>query len=194
VYSFLGKIATIILKIFSHIEVKNLDKLPKDTGFIISCNHIGWVDIVGLGVAILPNQINFMAKKELFQNSLSAKFLGSLNAFPVDRENPGTSSIKIPVQLLKEGKVVGIFPSGTRDDNAPLKRGAVTIANIAKVPIVPAAYTGPTTLKELIKGKKITIIIGDPFSISVRGKEAMIEATSELSVRIKNLEEEITQE
>ena len=81
-YSFFANFATIILKIFSHIKVKNLDKLPKDTGFIISCNHIGWVDIVGLGVAILPKQINFMAKKELFQNKLSAKFLGSLNAFP----------------------------------------------------------------------------------------------------------------
>lgn len=191
VYSFIGNLAAIILKTLTKIEVENLNKLPKDTGFIISCNHIGWVDIVGLGVAILPNQINFMAKKELFQNKLLAKFMGSLNAFPVDRENPGTSSIKIPVKLLKEGKIVGIFPSGTRDDNAPLKRGAVTIANLSKVPIIPAAYTGPTTLKELLKGKKIKIIIGDPISISVRGKDAIIEATENLSVRIKELENEI---
>lgn len=190
-YSFLGIIAKVILKVFTRMKVENLEKLPKNTGFIIACNHIGWVDIVGLGVAILPNQIHFMAKKELFENKLSKKFISSLNAFPVDRKNPGTSSIKIPIKLLKEGKIVGIFPSGTRDDSAPLKRGAVTIANLAKVPIVPAAYTGPTTLKELLKGKKMQIIIGDPIYISARGKEQLLEATEDLSKKIKQLESEL---
>lgn len=78
-----------------------------------------------------------------------------LNAFPVDRENPGPSTIKVPRKLLKEEKVIGIFPSGTRTTNqVPLKRGAVTIAAYSNVPIIPAAYTGPNNFKELIKFKK----------------------------------------
>lgn len=86
-----------------------------------------------------------------------------LHAFPVDRKNPGPSSIKIPIKILKEEKIVGIFPSGTRTtEDVPLKRGAVTIANMAKVPIVPAYYKGPNTLKELFKGKKAMLIIGEP--------------------------------
>lgn len=190
-YSFLGTIAKIILKVFCRIEVHNLDKLPKDKGFIIACNHISWVDIVGLGVAILPKQIHFMAKKELFEKKWSNKFISSLNGFPVDRENPGPSSIKTPVKLIKEGKVVGIFPSGTRDGDAPLKRGAVTIANLAKTQIVPAAYVGPTSLKEIFLGKKMRVILGEPMEISVRGKEALLEVTDELSERIKQLENEI---
>ncbi|MGG3689779.1 lysophospholipid acyltransferase family protein [Caldifermentibacillus hisashii] len=190
-YSFLGKIAAIILKVFSKITVKNLDNLPKDTGFIIACNHIGWVDIVGLGVALLPRQIHFMAKKELFKRKPVAKFLTSLNAFPVDRKNPGTSSIKTPVKLLKEGNIVGIFPSGTRNDHAPIKRGAVTIANLAKVPIVPCAYSGPTNIKDVLKRKKINIIIGEPMTISVKGKEELLQKTDELSKQIHKLETEI---
>ncbi|MCU9595621.1 1-acyl-sn-glycerol-3-phosphate acyltransferase [Caldibacillus thermolactis] len=190
-YSFLGNIAKFILKIFNRVEVHNLDKLPKDSGFIIACNHISWVDIVGLGVALLPKQIHFMAKKELFAKKWSKKFITSLNGFPVDRENPGPSSIKIPVKLLKEGKIVGIFPSGTRDGDAPLKRGAVTIANLAKVQIVPAAYVGPTSLKEIFTGKKMRVIIGEPMQISEKGKEALFEATDELSKRINELEVQI---
>lgn len=190
-YSFLGKIAVFILKVFSKIKVKNLENFPKDTGFIIACNHIGWMDIVGLGVALLPRQIHFMAKKELFNRKLIAKFLRSLNAFPVDRKNPGTSSIKIPVKLLKEGKIVGIFPSGTRSDHAPIKRGAVTIANLAKVPIVPCAYTGPTNFKEVLKRKRIYILIGEPMTISVKGKDELLKKTDELSRKIHELESEI---
>lgn len=190
-YAFIGKIATMILTTFSKISVKNIEHLPKDTGYIIACNHTSWVEIFGLGVAILPRQIHFMAKKELFNNKYVGKFLSSLNAFPVDRENPGTSSIKIPVNRLKDGNVVGIFPSGTRDESAPLKRGVVTIANLAKVPIIPCAYTGPTNVKEILKRKKINVIIGEPMYVNVRGKDALLEKTEELSDRIQNLEWEI---
>lgn len=190
-YAFLGKIAAIILKLFSKITVKNLHHIPKDKGFIVACNHTGWMDIVSLGVALLPQQIHFMAKKELFQNKIVEKFLKSLNAFPVDRENPGTSSIRIPVNLLKEGKIVGIFPSGTRSDDAPMKRGAVTIANLAKVPVVPAAYTGPETLKGVLKRERIHVIFGEPMEINARGKEQLLEKTEELSKRIQELESQL---
>ena len=71
------------------------------------------------------------------------QILKSLNAFPVDRENPGPSTLK-PVNLLKEHKTIGIFPTGHRtSEGAPLKRGAATIAMLGKAPILPAAYVGP---------------------------------------------------
>lgn len=73
------------------------------------------------------------------------QILSSLNAFPVDRENPGPSTLKRPINLLKEHKTVGIFPTGHRTsvEGAPLKRGAATIAMLGKAPILPAAYVGP---------------------------------------------------
>src|SRR5690625_1782181 len=77
-------------------------------------------------------------KKELFETKLINWLMNRLNAFPVDRENPGPSSIKHPRKLIKDGEIVGIFPSGTRTtEEAPLKRGAVTIATYAKSPIIP---------------------------------------------------------
>ncbi len=90
-------------------------------------------------------------------------FLTSLNAFPVDRENPGPSTLKRPVNLLKENKTVGIFPTGHRTsaEGAPLKRGASTIAMLGKAPILPAAYVGPKKLHGLITGQAL-IKFGEP--------------------------------
>ena len=69
--------------------------------------------------------------------------LTSLNAFPVDRENPGPSTLKRPVNLLKENKTVGIFPTGHRTSvKGSIKRGASTIAMLGKAPILPT-YVGP---------------------------------------------------
>ncbi|KAB7671284.1 lysophospholipid acyltransferase family protein [Bacillus sp. B1-b2] len=166
-YAFTSRFANVVLKTFGRTQVINKNKLPKDTGYVVACSHVSWIDVVALGTSLLPNEIYFMAKKELFNKPSAAKFLHSINAFPVDRENPGPSSIKTPVKLLKENKIVGIFPSGTRtSEDVPLKKGAATIANLAKVPIVPAAYSGPTDIKGLLKGKKIRVIFGDPITLT----------------------------
>ena len=59
----------------------------------MTCTHESYNEVIMLGMALLPNQIHYMAKK-LFSNKWGGKFLSSLNAFPVDRENPGPSTLK----------------------------------------------------------------------------------------------------
>ncbi|WP_144576819.1 lysophospholipid acyltransferase family protein, partial [Siminovitchia fortis] len=156
-------LATIVIKTLGKVETKNKHLLPSEGGYILTCTHKGWLDVVILGICT-PHPIHFMAKQELFKNKLISLFLSKINAFPVNRENPSPSSVKTPIKLLKSGEVVGIFPGGTRTtEDVSLKRGAVTIANLAKVPIIPAAYEGPANLKELWKTRKATIIFGEPF-------------------------------
>ncbi|HEY4600024.1 MAG TPA: 1-acyl-sn-glycerol-3-phosphate acyltransferase [Cerasibacillus sp.] len=165
-YSFAARFLKIFLSLFGRIDVYGKEHLPQSGGYVIACTHTGWVDILWLGISVFPTKIHFMAKKELFQTRFTKWLMTELNAFPVNRENPGPSTLKIPRKLLKEGKVVGIFPSGTRTtEDVPLKKGAVTIANLANVPIVPAAYVGPNNFKELLKRKKPVLIFGEPIMI-----------------------------
>ncbi len=70
-YNFAANVVKIILSIFGRIKVYQKDKLPEKGGYIIACTHTGWVDILWLGVALLPNQIHYMAKKELFQTKFT---------------------------------------------------------------------------------------------------------------------------
>jgi len=193
-YYFAGYLLKVILSIFGILKVYQKENLPKDKGYIIACTHTGWVDILWLGIAILPTKIHYMAKKELFQSAFLKWLMESLNAFPVDRKNPGPSSIKIPTRLIKEGKIVGIFPSGTRtSEDVPLKRGAVTIANYANASIVPAAYVGPNNFKELFRWKRPKIIFGEPICLnkSLSKKEALDVMAQELNDAMKDLQQKI---
>lgn len=194
-YQPLARFARLLLRGFGKFEIIGADKLPKEGGYVITCTHKGWMDVVALGCSLLPTEVHFMAKKELFSKKVSDKFLRDINAFPVDRENPGPSSLKIPIQLIKQGKTIGIFPSGTRSsEDVPLKRGAVTIASMAKAPIVPAAYAGPTGLKELLRGKKARLVIGDPIPTvsdaegSSKGKKDLNELADRLALATNTLE------
>lgn len=197
-YRFAAFVVTMILSLFGRVKVYGKEKLPEYEGYVIACTHSGWVDILWLGLAVLPTKIHYMAKKELFRNPLVRWLMQKLNAFPVDRENPGPSSIKVPRKLLKKGKVVGIFPSGTRTDEeeVPLKRGAVTIAVHSKAPIVPAAYVGPNNFRDLLKRAKPRVIFGDPILLpdDLPKKEASNEMMDELNRELNRLKHELVEQ
>ncbi|GIO27298.1 lysophospholipid acyltransferase family protein [Ornithinibacillus bavariensis] len=193
-YKLAANVVKAFLSLFGRIKVYQKDNLPKSGSYVIACTHTGFVDILWLGIATMPTQIHYMAKKELFQSKFTKWLMESLHAFPVDRENPGPSAIKTPRKLLKEGKVVGIFPSGTRSsEGAPLKRGAVTIAVHADVPIVPAAYVGPNNFKDLFKRIKPRLIYGEPIYLpeGISKKEAMDVLMEELDKEMNLLQEKI---
>lgn len=190
-YNFTLSVAKLLVRSIGKVEMKNEHLLPEKEGYIVTCTHRGWLEIVILGMCV-PKPIHFMAKKELFENKVIGWFLKKINAFPVDRNNPSPSSIKQPVKLLRSGEVVGIFPSGTRtSEGAPLKRGAVTIGNLSKAPIVPALYSGPRTLKELRKMKKATVIFGEPFYIKTTSKDELASYTEILNEKTKLLERQM---
>ena len=194
IYNICAYALKIILSIFGFLKIYNKDKLPKDEGYVLACTHTGWIDILWLGISMLPTQVHYMAKKELFESKFLNWLMVKLNAFPVDRENPGPSSIKTPIRLIKNGKIIGIFPSGTRTtEDVPLKRGAVTIASHAKAPIVPAAYVGPNNFSELFRFKRPRIIYGDPIYLNkdLPKKEALDVMADELNESMQQLKEQI---
>lgn len=186
------KLAANIVKMFlsingSKAKVYGLENVPAEGGFVIACTHNGYVDILNLGISIYPREIHFMAKKQLFDMKGLGWLIPRLNAFPVDRDNPGPSVIKIPRQLIKEGKIVGIFPSGTRSaESNDLKQGAVTIAQLSKAPIVPAAYVGPKDIGGVLKRQKGYLVYGKPFTVE-GGKEARDEASQILEQEFTRL-------
>lgn len=195
IYYVAGYGLKLFLSLFGFLKVYDEENLPQKDGYVLACTHTGWVDILWLGVSILPTKVHYMAKKELFESGFLKWLMEHLNAFPVDRENPGPSSIKTPMRLIKDGKIVGIFPSGTRTtEDVPLKRGAVTIASYAKAPIVPAAYVGPNNFKELLQFRRPKIIYGKPITLrkDLPKKEALDAMAAELDEAMKILQQKIS--
>lgn len=155
----------LFLRIFGGgVRAKNRNRIPSSlTSYVVVCTHRTWLDVLALGIAMKPTPLHYMAKKELFKTKMTKKLFLSLNAFPVDRDNPGPSALKIPHKLLKEGKVVGIFPSGTRtSEGTGLKKGAFVIAKRSGVPIIPVVYQGPTSWKGIFKREKMILNFGQP--------------------------------
>ena len=155
-----------LIRIFNgKTQVVGKEHLPTDEKFLLIAPHRTYLDPVFIAINAFPHSFAFMGKKELFDIPIFGWIIRKINAFPVDRENPGVSAVKIPVNYLRNDELnVLIFPTGTRH-SSEIKGGAVTIAKLANRKIVPAVYTGPFTLKELFLRKKAYVRFGEPFEV-----------------------------
>jgi len=141
------------------------ENLPDDEKFVLVAPHHSLFDPVFIAIAAYPNRFSFMAKQELFKIPVLNWIIRALNAFPVNRDKPGVSAIKTPVNYLRNDELnVLIFPTGSRY-STELKGGAVTIAKLGKRKIVPAVYSGPLTFKDLFMRKQATVTFGEPFEV-----------------------------
>ena len=92
------------------------------TGAVIACNHVGWADSLWMAYAVYPRQLRYMSKEELFGSPLARWALQQGGSIPIDRADPSPSSIKAAVDILQNGEIILIFPSGTR--KAPRSSGS----------------------------------------------------------------------
>ena len=140
-------------------EVNGIENIPNRGPFIIAANHASYMDHFGLGYVIVPHlnqKLHFLAKKEHFYNIFARIWHTYAEAIPLDRQSGGKEALKWAIKALKEGKIIGIYPEGTRSLTGKLqkaKTGVARLALAARVPVVPVGLIG--TFKILPKGKYI---------------------------------------
>ncbi|MGI1658621.1 MAG: lysophospholipid acyltransferase family protein [Desulfitobacterium sp.] len=147
-------------------KVHGVENFPKNGPVILVSNHVSnWDPIVA--ACSVPLNVSFMAKEELFSNPLLGKvFRNYLGAFPVKRGQGDTSAIRNALKVLKEGKVLGLFPEGTRSKSGELQKGfsgMILLMEKSQAPIVPMRVNGTQNL--LTRGwGHIEVFVGPPIS------------------------------
>ncbi len=146
------------------IKVVNPENEPDEGRFLVCSNHIAASDAVKMCYSFRKHQVRLMAKKELFKIPLLSSLIKMLGAFPVDRSGSDVGAIKKAVEMLKEGKCVGIFPQGHRYPSVDprgteTKNGAALIATRSEADIVPI-YVWTKNNKPRVF-KRTYVIIGE---------------------------------
>lgn len=160
----LYKFARAIIKFGLKFKYKTIvnykQEIPNDRGLIVAANHQSNMDPVFLA-CVLKRQVNYMAKEELFENKIFGSLLNRVGTFKVTRGVGDTSAIDKSVEIVEGGKVLGIFPEGTRSKDGNLKRaksGIVLVASKSGGDIVPA---GITYKKRKFKRELVTVNFGN---------------------------------
>ncbi len=143
-YQFCRTVCQIILNILTRPHCRGRKNVPKTGPVLIVCNHQSYLDPPLVG-SRLYRQINYLAKKELFQSKLFGALIRSVEAIPLDQKGIGFQGIKETLKRLRNNEAVLIFPEGMRSldgELSPFKEGYINIAIKTGSTIVPSALDG----------------------------------------------------
>ncbi len=126
-----------------------IDQLMAETRpFIIIFNHSSHLDVMVaalcLRIGIIP-KVNFLAKKELFENWRTGWMMRRAGGIPVDREISDTSAVRGILKILNAGRGIFLSPEGTRSPTGelqPFKDSFARLAVRTNALIVPIGLGG----------------------------------------------------
>lgn len=147
-YGTLRAFLTPFLMILFRPKVKGLRNVPASGPLIIASNHLSFSDSIFMPL-VVPRKVTFLAKSEYFTSPgpkglLKKLTFIALGQVPVDRSGGRRSEAALitGLQVLSEGKCLGIYPEGTRSPDGRLYKGRTGIARLAiesGAPVVPVA-------------------------------------------------------
>jgi len=154
----------IYIKIFYRVKYYGVENIPQEGGYLLCSNHVTGMDMFFMGVKI-KRKVHWMAKAELFKIPVVNWLIRLLGAFPVERGKGDTRAAKTTLDLLAEGKIVGIFPQGTRTKNKDISKikvrhGAARFAIESGKPIFPVGISGGEKLFS-----EVNVVYGKPYCL-----------------------------
>jgi 1-acyl-sn-glycerol-3-phosphate acyltransferase len=177
-YDFAKNVVKIALKPVYRYEIIGQENVPKDGGVLLCSNHIENFDPLLVGITT-KRPVHFMAKEEIFKVPVLKNIVLMCNAFPVKRGMSDREALRKGLNVLKEGKVLGLFPEGTRSKTGELGKGlagAGFFALRSNAHVVPCAIIGPYKAFS-----KLKVVYGKPIDMEkVRMEKASADVVTEL--------------
>ena len=183
-------VSYVIAKITMRLDVKGLEHIPPQGGFVGVANHLSSFDpLVVLAVMPIRPGTAFTAiehRRDFFVGWV----LDRLGVIWIDRDNPSRDALRMALNELANGTALGIAPEGTRSRTVgllPGKTGAAYLATRAGVPIFPAAIWGTEKAASNLRRLRRTTVhfhMGEPIHLPQgRASTEELEEHTELIMR-----------
>lgn len=160
------------LKFLFGITIEGRENLPARGPYVICANHASFLDgpMIAFSVDYRTNlNLYFLGYREVFEKGFLRRVMKASRVIPIDPAGELLSALKISNYILKQGKILAIFPEGERSIDGEVKefkRGAGILVAEAGVPVVPAYISGtfeawPRT-QEKPRHLPVKIVFGKP--------------------------------
>ncbi len=174
-YIFLGP----LLAILGRPKIEGLEYVPQSGPAILASNHLAVMDSFYLPL-VVRRRITFLAKSEYFTGKgfkgwCSRWFFTAVGQVPIDRSSADAAQAALDTaqRVLGEGKLLGMYPEGTRSPDGRLYKGKTGLARLALetgVPVIPVAMIGTNKVNppgtSMLRFGKVTVRFGKPMDFS----------------------------
>jgi 1-acyl-sn-glycerol-3-phosphate acyltransferase len=174
-YIFMGP----LLSLLGRPKVEGLDYVPRSGPMILASNHLAVADSFYLPL-VVSRRITFLAKAEYFTGTglkgwFQRWFYTAAGQVPIDRTDADTaqSALTTAERILTEGKLLGMYPEGTRSPDGRLYKGKTGLARLALetgVPVIPVAMIGTDVVNppgsKMWRFGRVQVKVGKPMDFS----------------------------
>ena len=131
---------------------------------VIASNHLAYPDPPFIG-SMIPYEIHYLAKSEIFRTPLSKKIFRNVNAIPIRRGMIDRNSMNMVLERLDEGESVLIFPEGSRK-KFKARPGIGMVAIRSGKPVIPVRIENTHRLWGcFFRRRKLRMVVGEPITV-----------------------------
>jgi len=166
-----------LLRLVFWPRVEGRGHVPDEGAAIIASNHLSFCDSIFMPL-VVRRKVVFVAKSEYFTGAgitgwLKRMFFVGTGTIPVDRSGgrAAQAALDTGLRILKEGRLFGIYPEGTRSPDGRLYRGKTGVARLALesgAPVIPVVMLNADEIqppgKLLPRIRRVRIRFGAPLT------------------------------
>jgi len=159
-----------VVPMLGGVDIVGAEKIPTEGPVILAPSHRSSWDPPYLTL-LTERQQFYMSKESLFKVPIFGPFIAKLGAFPVRRGEADRAALRKAMDYLKSGRIVTIFPEGTRSIDGTLKdaeKGFALIARQTGAVIVPVAVEGTQKLApkgaKWLRRTRVQLTVGEPIT------------------------------
>lgn len=133
-------LAYIVFHTLYPLHVHDVERINRPAPFLLIGNHNSCLDPMAMCYRIHGQQVIFLGKKELVRNPLVRRVLTGMGMIAVDRHHSDMEAMRACMKVLRQGRILLVFPEGTRRHTGlmdQLEGGTALMALRCKVPLVP---------------------------------------------------------
>lgn len=178
------------------IDLAELAKVPQSGPLILVGNHVNFLEPPVLMPHLEPRPVIGLAKRGSWDNPLFHFLFDQWEAIPIERGEVNREGFRQALDALAQGKILAVFPEGTRSGDGRMqqaKAGIALLAQRSRAPILPIAFYGYEDFWARLKSLRRTdfhIKVGEPFQMNGPGtldRDTRQAATDEIMYKVAEL-------
>ena len=175
--------------------------VPTHGPAILAANHQSFCDSIFLPASI-RRRVTYLAKAEYFDSWRTRWFFSAVGQIPIHRGGGSVSerALETAREVLGDGRLIALYPEGTRADDGCTHRGRTGVARLAldcQVPVIPVGIQGTTDVQPIGQRRprlfrRVVVHFGEPKTLTREaaerlGDDALRTFTDELMAEIAAL-------
>ncbi len=180
----------LMAKLLLRVNVSGMERVPASGPVIAVTNHVNFIEPLLL-YTLSPREPVGLAKAEIWQNPILRLVAQSWHAIPIRRGELDLNAMRGALQVIKEGRILGLAPEGTRSHHGRLQRGrpgtvllALRAAHALILPV--AAYGQEHFAKNLrrLRRTEVHMVFGQGFYLDPGGARVTHEMRQQMTDEI----------